>query len=136
MLGNHRLTASLNRRSVRVPQSDTLHLYQLSCQWGLHQLTGLLCIWLFSVGDSQMECGKISYFSFLPAFQPLPAPQSRTREPVQFALSNGVDARNRSSASLALDILMSFAAVSFSASVDFNRYSSKRCFSPTLYRFI
>ena len=79
MLGNHRLTASLNRRSVRVPQSDTLHLYQLSCQGGLHQLTGLLCIWLFSVGDSQMECGKISYFSFLPAFQPLPAPAPHSR---------------------------------------------------------
>jgi len=60
----------------------------------------------------------------------------RTREPVQFALSNGVDARNRSSASLALDILMSFAAASCSASVDFNRYSSRRSFSPTLYWFI
>ena len=41
----------------------------------------------------------------------------RTRESVQFALSN-VDDRNRCSASLALDILMSFAAASCSGPVD------------------
>ena len=47
-----------------------------------------------------------------------------------------MDSRIRLSASLALDTLASLAAASCSISVEFNKYSSKRCFSPTLYWFI
>ena len=88
MLGNHRLTASLNRRSVRVPQSDTLHLYQLSCQWGLHKLTGFLCFQLVRP-QGMREDFLLLFPSRVPISPCTPVPHSRD---VQLALSNGVDA--------------------------------------------
>ena len=60
---------------------------------------------------------------------------SRAREPVQCSFVKGVDSRIRLSASLALDTLASLAAASCSASVDFNRYSSRRFFNPRLCLF-
>ena len=89
-----RLESSLDSIAQQAQCSRTpkryVVLHRLSCQWGLHQLTGFLCICLFSVSDSQMECGKIPPLLF--PRSNLSLPQSRTRESVQLALSNEVDA--------------------------------------------
>ena len=68
------------------------------------QLTGFLYICLFSV--SEFLKGMREDFLLLS-----PSRVSRARESVQFALSNGFDARNRSSAPLGVETLPPFDGV-------------------------
>jgi hypothetical protein len=71
MLGNHRLTASLNRRSVRVPQAISRE-HRLSCQWAFSSTNWISSISVsFQLVTSLWNAGRFLRSSFLPAFPAL-----------------------------------------------------------------